>query len=122
MNPIPKYIIAALLILLALSATGNWYLNGRLETARNERQQAVDARAQADAAAKQCNDAVEGLATEAATRKKESEAEVAAAKALADAANQRADALMRKKPKYAGDDCKSAAAQVDDWLSVRRAK
>lgn len=117
-----KYILAALVLLLTLSLGGNLWLNHELTSARNERQEAVDAKTQADAAAKQCNAAVEGLATEAQKRKQESEQEIAAAQKLADAANQRADSIKRAKPKYPADDCKSAAAQVDEWLSVRNPK
>jgi uncharacterized iron-regulated membrane protein len=121
-NPITRYALIGLWIALAVSILANLGLTNSYLSARDAKTQALADRDSAREAATACSDATEALMELAAQRKSEAAAEIAAAQAQAQDANDRADEILTRKPRHPGNDCQSAAAQMDDWLTARRKK
>ena len=122
MSDLSKWVIVGLGILLALSALTNIGLAKAYMKARDARTQAIADRDSARGAATACSDATEALRELADKRKADGAKRVKAAEAEALAAEGRAQFLLQKRPSVPTDDCRSAAAQMDDWLSTRRPK
>lgn len=116
------YAVAGLGIALALSLAGNAALTHAYLGARDDATKAVADASQARAAAKQCSDGVSSLQAAAERRAAAAEAERYAAERASQAAQRRAQTLLSKRPSVPADDCRSAAVQMDDWLSNRGAK
>lgn len=117
MNPI----LTGLGVALAVSVLGNVGLTNAYLGARDEAVEATAAAGQARNAAKQCSDGVSSMQAAAETRAKIAEVERDVAEAASQAAQRRAQALLSKRPSMPADDCRSAAVQMDDWLSNRGA-
>lgn len=117
-----KYLLIGLAIALALSMAGNAALTHFYLGQRDVATQAVSDRDSARAAATACSDATEDLAEQAAKRYAEAQSRREEAETQALLAEGRAQALLQKRPSVAGDDCRSAAVQMDDWLTTRKPK
>lgn len=115
---IPLPLIAAIAILVATNAITGWaWLHARDHVATLQ----VRADAAADVAG-QCSRSVTALQEAADKRAAAARAAIAAANKRADANNLQADQILAKAPSVPGNDCASAQAQVDEWLSNRQAK
>jgi len=115
---IPFPLLLALGVLLVSNAATGWaWLQARDRAATLQEQlvNTVDV-------ARECSRGVEALRTEADKRARAARAAVAAAEKRAAAGDQRADQILATPPAVVGDDCASAQAQVDDWLSTRQVK
>lgn len=118
MTGLPLYLALA----LAVSLGGNALL---VHEYLSERDAAAAARVTADsnlALANQCSDGVQSLKAAADARAAQAEGARDAALKLAQAAQARGLQLVAKPPAVPGNDCASAKAQVDDWLSSRKPK
>ncbi|MBT2299294.1 hypothetical protein J7E70_02350 [Variovorax paradoxus] len=122
MNPFSKYIVIGLAILLGLSALTNIGLTKAYLKARDAKTQALADRDSARAAATACSDATEALAEQATRRYAEAQGRRKDAEMRALLAEGRAQQLLQTQPSVPGDDCRSAAAQMDTWLSTRNPK
>jgi hypothetical protein len=109
-------------IALAASMAGNAALTAAYLGQRDETTEARGDRDRAQADAKACSDGVLSLQAAAEQRAKDAEKERDAATAKQKQAQATAAELMRRKPSVPADSCASAKAQIDDWLSSRRAK
>ena len=98
-------------------ATGNLYLE-----ARDARTTAISDRDSARDAAQQCSVETARLETLAADREREAQTARNEADAAVQAAQRRAQQLLAKRPTVPADDCRSAAVQMDEWLTNRKAK
>lgn len=119
MNPLDKYIIIGLGLLLGISAGANLVLTHLWVAAREDKAVAVEDRDTARTLAKSCSDGVDALTKQAEQRATDATKERDAATAAAKLATTKAANLLKTQPKFVGDDCKSASAQVDDWLASR---
>lgn len=117
MNPI----LTGLGVALAVSALANVGLTNAYLGARDDAIKATADAGQARDAAKQCSDGVTSLQAAAERRAETAEAARDAADLASQAAQRRAQALLTKRPSVPADDCRSAAVQMDDWLSTRGA-
>lgn len=120
MNPLPRYIIIALAVLLVFSGLSNVLLAKKWMGARDARVVAEKERDDARGAATACSDATEALRELADKRHAEAQGDIQAAEAVAKDANARADWWRKQKPKYPADDCRSAADLTDEWIKTRR--
>lgn len=119
MTTIEKYFILALALLLALSLGANYIVTREYLSQRDKTEQATNDFHTADEAAKQCSAGVDGLVTQANQRASDAAAARDFAQKAATAAQTRANTILKTAPKFAGDDCKSGQAQMDDWLASR---
>jgi len=117
-----KYLLIGLAIALALSMAGNATLTHFYLEQRDAATQAVSDRDSARNAAQQCSDGVASLQAAAEARAAGAEQRRKDAETQALLAEGRAQVLLQKRPSVAGDDCRSAALQMDDWLSTRNPK
>lgn len=115
------YLTIGLGIALAVSALANVGLTNAYLGARDDATKAVADAGQARDAAKQCSDGVASLQAAAERRAETAEAARKAAEQASQVARKRADDLLSKRPSVPADDCRSAAVQMDDWLSSREA-
>lgn len=113
--------ITALGIALLLSLGANAVAVKAYLSARDRATVAVTDRDSERAAASACSDSVEALADLAGKRAKESAEAVAAARQAAKLAQSKAQRLLTATPAVPGDDCRSAAVQMDSWLTDRKA-
>lgn len=109
-------------IALGASVLANIGLTDAYLGARDRATKATTDAANSRTQAKACSDGV--LSVRAAADKRAAEAEAARAAAQRDAvlAQRRAQDLLSKRPSVPADDCRSAAVQMDEWLSTRGAK
>lgn len=115
---IPLPLIAAIAILVATNAITGWaWLHARDQVALLQERAAA-----AVDVAGQCSRSVSALQDAADKRAAAARAAIAAADKRAAAAAQTADQILAKAPSVPGNDCASAQAQVDEWLSNRQAK
>lgn len=115
--PISPLIIALAILLAANAATGWAWLHAR------DRAAALQERVEAAVdVAGQCSRSVASLQELADKRAAAARTAIAAANKRAAANNQTADQILAKAPSVPGNDCASAQAQVDEWLSNRQAK
>lgn len=117
-----QWVIAALGVALAASVAGNAALTHAYLGARDDATAATTREGTTNAAAQSCSDGVQALQRAAEDLGRQGEAARAAAALAARSAGKAAQALITKPPAVPGNDCASAAAQADDWLSKRRAK
>jgi hypothetical protein len=117
-----NYVLIGLGIALALSMAGNATLTHFYLEQRDTAKQAVSDRDSARGAAKQCSDGVASLQAAAEARAAGAEQRRKDAETVALLAEGRAQALLQKRPSVPDDDCRSAAVQMDDWLSTRKPK
>jgi hypothetical protein len=115
--PIPLILVAA--GALVASLLGNALQLKLYLGARDERVEATGARDQARAAATSCNAAVERLTTQAAARAKAAASGRRQADVTARTHEQRAQEILVAPAAMPGDECRSAAAEVDRWLQGR---
>lgn len=119
MGLIPPGVMAiAFAVLLAANVATGWaWLHERDKAAAlQERvEAAVDV-------AGQCSRSVDELQSTAAKQAAAARAAIAVANKRAATQNQTADQILAKAPSVPGNDCASAQAQVDEWLSNRQAK
>lgn len=114
----PNIIMFVFAALLATNAITGWaWLQSRDQVAvlQERAAAAVDV-------AGQCSRSVTALQEAADKRAAAARAAIAAADKRASAAAQTADQILAKAPSVPGNDCASAQAQVDEWLSNRQAK
>lgn len=109
-------------IALGASVLTNVGLTNAYLGARDRATQAANDATNSRTQAKACSDGV--LSVRAAADKRAADAEAArdAAQREALAAQRRAQDLLSKRPSVPADDCRSAAVQMDEWLSTRGAK
>lgn len=112
-------ILIALAIALALSVAGNAAIAWAWLGTRDELASQKVQRQAAESAAEACSKGVEALQARAAAATKAAAVARAAAAASAAAGAARADQILASPPSTPGDDCKSAADQVDQWLQGR---
>lgn len=122
MNPLSKWLIISLGILLGLSALTNIGLTKAYLKQRDKATTAISDRESARDAATACSDATEALAELSKKRAAEAEGRRRAAETKAQLAEVRAQKLLQTEPSVPGDDCRSAQVQMDDWLTSRGAK
>lgn len=115
------YLTIGLGIALGVSALANVGLTNAYLGARDDAIKATADAGQARDTAKQCSDGVTSLQAAAERRATVAEAARDAAERASQAARKRADDLLGKRPSVPADDCRSAAVQMDDWLSTRGA-
>ena len=115
MNPI----LTGLGLALAVSVLANVGLTHAYLGARDDAIKATADAGQARGAAQQCSEGVASLQAAAEQRAAVAEAARDAAELASQAAQRRAQALLSKRPSVPADDCRSAAVQMDDWLSTR---
>jgi hypothetical protein len=112
-------IIGALLLLIALSAIGNFFL---YHGYTHERDRAVKLEAEkknaADAAAS-CSASIDGLVKAAEKRGRDAERARADARARADKHRQAADQILTTPASVPGNDCESARDRALNWLHAR---
>lgn len=109
-------------IALGVSVLTNVGLTNAYLGARDRATEATNDAANSRTQAKACSDGVESLRAAAEKRASEAEAARNAAAREALAAQRRAQDLLSKRPSVPADDCRSAAVQMDEWLSTRGAK
>jgi hypothetical protein len=119
MNPLSKYLIIGLGILLGLSALTNIGLTKAYLKARDAKTQAIADRDSARGAATACSDATEALAELSNKRHKEGEAARVAAEKRARGWQQTAQRILTSPQKVPGNVCASAQAEVDEELAGR---
>ena len=107
-----------ILLSLAANAVLGWAYLGQ----RDDTTAAADQRDQARADATACSDAVEDLRELAGKRHAAAAPARAAASAVAQGLNARADYTLGLRPKVPGDMCASMQALGDEWLQGRGAK
>lgn len=115
MIPLPLLIVLA--GLLATNAFTGWswlQARDRAATLQERLDKTVDV-------ARECSRGVDALQAAADKRVAAARAAGAAAAKRAAAGNQRADQILAKPATVPGNDCASAQAQIDDWLSNRQA-
>lgn len=118
MNPV----VVALAVALALSGAGNAFLLNRWLAATEAAAVATTTSGVNLENAKLCSRSVDNLEAQAQAREVDAAVERAKAKEAATAAGKRGQAILRAQPSVPGDDCKSTAAQIDDWLASRPAR
>ncbi|MCZ4315180.1 hypothetical protein O4H66_17370 [Comamonadaceae bacterium G21597-S1] len=115
---IPLPLLLALGILLASNAAAGWaWLKAR--------DQVAELRVQYNQAANTaglCSRSIEQIRVRADQQTAAARTAVAAAAAKARAGDRRADQILATPPSKPDNDCASAQAQVDEWLSNRAAK
>lgn len=109
-------------IALGASVLANVGLTNAYLGARDRAAQAVNDAANSRTQAKACSDGVDSLRAAADKRATEAEAARDAAAREAVLAQRRAQELLSKRPSVPADDCRSAAVQMDEWLSTRGVK
>ena len=119
MNPITKWIMIGLGILLGLSAMTNIGLTKAYLKARDAKTQAIADRDSARGAATACSDATEALAELSERRHKEGEAARLAAEKKARGWQETAQRILTSPQKVPGNVCASAQAEVDEELAGR---
>lgn len=119
MSLLPRWLLPLIIAALvaANTATGWAWLHARDQVATL--QERADAAVEV---AGQCSRSVDKLQSTAAKQAAAARAAIAAANKRAAANNQLADQILAKAPSVPGDDCASAQAQVDEWLSNRQVK
>ena len=98
-------------VMLALGGTA-WHYKRAAEAAHDEA-------TRAEAQAQLCSAAVQSLETEAAERARAAAEAVAKAEREAQAAQRRADEILKRPAAVPGDDCKSAEIRAQAWLKGR---
>lgn len=119
MNPISKWVIVGLGILLGLSALTNIGLTKAYLKARDAKTQALADRDSARDAATACSDATEALAELSEKRHRDGEASRLAAEKKAAGWQKLAQGILTAPQKVPGNACASAQAEVDEELSGR---
>lgn len=119
MNPVTKYLIIGLGVLLGLSALTNIGLAKAYLKQRDKATTAVSDRDSARGAATACSDATEALAELSTKRHKEGEAARKAAERKAADWQLTAQRILTSPQKVPGDVCSSAQAEVDEDLAGR---
>lgn len=119
MNPLSKYLIIGLGILLGLSALTNIGLTKAYLEARDGKTQAIADRDSARGAATACSDATEALAELSNKRHKEGEAARLTAEKKAKDLELAAQRILTSPQKVPGNVCASAQAEVDEELAGR---
>lgn len=114
--------LSPLLVALLVSLASNAALGWLWLDARDGRTEAVAERDSARGAASACSDATDDLRRLADQRAAEAKAARETAAKAARNAQGRAQTILATPARVPGDDCRSAAAQVDEWLSTRGAK
>lgn len=125
-DQIKAYAWQLLAVLLLVSLTANavlgWAYLGQRDGATAARTSITGVERERDGArgaAQACSDGVEGLESAAAQQQAQAEPARAAAAALAQALNQRADYTLSTAPATPGDACVSAQALGSAWLKGR---
>lgn len=116
------YLTIGLGIALAASLLGNAALTSQYLDVRDERTTAISDRDSARRDARQCSDDTARLEKLAADRETEAATARTEANAAVLAAQRRAQQLLAKRPSVPADDCRSAAVQMDEWLTNRKPK
>lgn len=111
--------IAGLSLLLALSVAGNVAIGNAYLDKRDEVRDLTADRNQQRDAAQACSASVERIKTAAEKQTAFAAAAVAAARSAAVKRDERADQILSTPAAVPGNDCASAKARVDDWLSGR---
>lgn len=117
-----QWVIVGLGVALAASVAGNAALTHAYLGARDRETQATTRESTTNASAKACSQGVTALQQAAKDLGAQGAAARESAALAARSAGRVAQALLTKPPAVPGDDCASARAQVDDWLSKRHAK
>lgn len=113
-------VTSALMVVIALLSVTNIVTGKLYLSARDRATVAVSDRDSARQAASACSDSVDALRDLAAQRAKDSADEVAAARKASQAVQRKAQSLLSARPSVPADDCRSAAVQMDSWLTDRK--
>ena len=111
-----------LTVALAISVAANWALGWAYLGQRDDTTAAQGQRDQARADASACSDATENLRELAGKRSEAAAPARAAAAAIAQGLQQRADYTLGLQPKVAHDLCASMRSLGDEWLQERQTK
>lgn len=113
-------IVGVLVLAFAGLSASNIFLFNRWQNEKKAAIQAGEKLYEATQDAKQCSDATESLAALAAEQAASSASAVEQAKKTAAAWEARARRQQATPPSVPGDDCKSSAQRLDNWLSERK--
>lgn len=112
-------VIGGLLLLIALSLIGNFFLYHGYAHERDRAVALEGEKRNARDAADLCSASVDGLVKAAEAQGKQAEADRRAAAARAEQHRRTADQILTRPASSPGDDCKSARDRAGEWLRAR---